>query len=81
MKKSKLVKITWKDAIIYDNHEKGRGPDQMETTGYLIEKNKSFVILKNTKTRLQNSKKNEYEEHQYSYIPQGMIVEIKNKKR
>lgn len=71
--------VTWQDAVIYHPPYDGTEitPTATETSGILVKKTDEYIILKNTVTKILDSESRE--KNTYSYIPQGMIEEIKIK--
>jgi len=80
---NKKVQVSWEDSIVYYNNN-DELPDKlskMETIGELVKDKKSYIVLKNPKTKnydaFSHRSVGEYnKDAKYLFIPRGMIKSI-----
>ncbi len=82
MKKNKLAKIFWDDAVIYKPSSSSCSNLTAKiTSGELIKKTKEYIIIKNPTTSKYNDKEKMYipetnADRKFLFIPKGMIKKI-----
>ena len=83
----KLVRITWKDAVIFDSAKLPNQLIPMETRGLLVQEKENYFLIAKPKTKkidqntpqrfLMSWTKNVFgKKPTFFYIPKGMVVKI-----